>query len=715
MRKSDQGTGVARIRPKARVIHTLGDELISDDTVALTELVKNAYDADADGVLVDLSGITAGQDSRIVIVDNGCGMTLDTVLSAWMEPATLQKTKVRTTKRGRRVLGEKGIGRFAASRLGRILEMVTRSRGNEQEIRVIFDWKQFDAEDAYLDEVEVHWEERAPTELRRLGTLEKFLRRLDRRRGRDSTHGTILHIRELQTRWGARDLEKLYRSLSRLVSPFEQPTDFRIFLDVPEQVQKLGGEVQAPPSLGFPDYLIKGPVRAEGQYELTYESGGTEEATEGRLELADGRQPGCGPFEIELRVWDLDPPSLDRLARRLDSTRRDLRQDLKDAAGISIYRDGFRVLPYGEWGNDWLGLDLRRVQNPTMRVSNNQVVGYIHISAERNPELRDQSNREGLIATPAFEDIRHFTVQILSELEKRRYKARPREKARPTEGGLLEGLDLKPVRTLVRKNFPKERELNKAISERARFLASRVRAVKEVLARYRRHATLGQLIDVILHDGRTPIAKIENEAELGRRDAAKLAGDSVRPERIRGRFELIGNQAGVVSTLFQKLEPFGGRRRGRPASHSIEELIENTFAIFEGSIGDLNARVSLPPGETKIVCEPSDVQQIIANLLDNSLYWLGKVPKQRREILVEVARPSVELVSITFCDSGPGVEEEFQAHIFEPYFTTKPEGVGLGLAIAGEIAVEYGGSLELLGDGPLPGACFRVTLKTGGR
>src|SRR3972149_9876473 len=138
----EQPSGVARIRPRARVIHILGDELVLDDTVALTELVKNAYDADADGVLVDLSGITSDEDSLIVVADNGCGMALKTVLSAWMEPATFEKTRQRTTERGRRVLGEKGIGRFAASRLGRSLEMVTPRRGNEHEIRVIFGWQQ---------------------------------------------------------------------------------------------------------------------------------------------------------------------------------------------------------------------------------------------------------------------------------------------------------------------------------------------------------------------------------------------------------------------------------------------------------------------------------------------------------------------------------------------------------------------------------------------
>ena len=109
--------------------------------------------------------------------------------------------------------------------------------------------------------------------------------------------------------------------------------------------------------------------------------------------------PQCGPFSIELRVWDRD--ALGCLAHERGATITDVRRDLDAAAGINIYRDGFRVLPYGEPRNDWLRLDLRRVQNPAMRLSNNQIMGYVLISADKNSQLRDQSNREGLIEGPA--------------------------------------------------------------------------------------------------------------------------------------------------------------------------------------------------------------------------------------------------------------------------------------------------------------------------
>src|SRR6266480_5830724 len=123
------------LRPRARILRTLGEELISSETVAILELVKNAYDADARLVLVQfVESLDKGQ-GRIDLIDDGHGMDLSTVQSAWMEPATDIKKKARYSKfLKRRLLGEKGVGRFASARLAQELELVTRPPGKENEI-----------------------------------------------------------------------------------------------------------------------------------------------------------------------------------------------------------------------------------------------------------------------------------------------------------------------------------------------------------------------------------------------------------------------------------------------------------------------------------------------------------------------------------------------------------------------------------------------------
>jgi hypothetical protein len=143
-----------RFRPRARIMRTLGDELISSEVVALIELVKNAYDADATRVLLRFRDRLEPGQGGIDVIDDGHGMTVETVEGAWLEPATpYRRRSPRSEEFGRPVLGEKGIGRFAVSRLADDLELVTRRPGAPVETHALFDWRLFDDEDAYLDQM----------------------------------------------------------------------------------------------------------------------------------------------------------------------------------------------------------------------------------------------------------------------------------------------------------------------------------------------------------------------------------------------------------------------------------------------------------------------------------------------------------------------------------------------------------------------------------
>jgi signal transduction histidine kinase len=717
-------SGIQALRPRARILRTFGDELISSETVAVIELVKNAYDADATRVLVRFQGPLEIGHGTIEVMDNGHGMSLETIRTTWMEPATLfRKRQQRSEQYGRRVLGEKGIGRFATSRLANTLEVVTRRAGEGREIRALFDWSQFDDEHKYLDEVEVLWEESEPAEICPGGTIQELWRGEKAPESSELTHGTILRMEGLRAIWGESQLKTLHTGLSRLVSPFfeqDQLTGhgtFQIYLELPEQFAPLSGIIGPPEALKSPHYTITGHVDDTGRYTLTLRLPGKDhqEYITGQFSLPDRHTPQCGPFSIELRVWDRN--ALGGLAHERGATIADVRRDLDAAAGINIYRDGFRVLPFGEPRNDWLRLDLRRVQNPTMRLSNNQIMGYVLISADKNPQLRDQSNREGLIEGPALDDLRELVKMVLAELEKRRYTIRRQsdisQQATPA-GGLFTYLDLTDISDLIRKEYPDDVRLLDLVEERGRELEMRVKVVQEVLARYRRLATLGQLIDTVLHDGRAPLAKIGNEAHLGQRDIERArTGNDNLLSHLSQRFGTINMQSGVLTTIFRKIEPFGGRKRGRPAQVRLEQVIADAFAVLETEIAAVGAQVSLPETDTQVTVDQAEIQEVIVNLLQNSLYWLRQIPQEHRKVAVCVRRSSADEVEIVFSDSGPGVEAAYRDYIFDPYFSTRSHGVGLGLTIAGEIINEYyAGALELLDSGPLPGATFRITLHT---
>jgi signal transduction histidine kinase len=681
--------GSATLRPRARIVRIIGKDLISNEVVALVELIKNAYDADANHVRIVFEEPLRPSEGGILIEDDGVGMTLQTVKSAWFEPATVSKTKETRSASGRRMTGEKGIGRFAAARLARTLEMTTVSKvRTRRPVQVRFDWGAFEDESSYLDEVRVQWEE------------------LPVVKGRKP--GTALHLKGLNDHWDMPKFGRLRGELSRLVSPKSGKGTFRIDLQLPDRFREYAGPVSQAAILEKPHYRIRGRVDAGGEFKATYTGPEmTKEAVSGRIALESGRQPTCGAFQFEFRVWDRDREGLERLTLELKSTLKNLRDDLDSACGISIYRDNFRVLLPD---SDWLRLDIRRVQNPTMRLSNNQVVGRVFISAEDNKGLRDQTNREGLVSAQEVEDFKKAIVELLSTLEVKRdnYRGKYR-RATPSES-LFKELDLSPVREFLEQRYPEDKEVQDLLAQKTRTLRHGVEKVQQVLARYRRLATLGQLIDVVLHEGRTPVTTISNEIDLCRKDLSRKEGTDIDVEGFTERLDRISRQTRVLTGLFRRLAPFGGRKRGRPQRLSIENVIDDALELHAKAIADLGVDVQRPKAKTMVTVDEAEMQQIFVNLVDNALYWLEKVPKENRRIAIEVSRQDGQLVVI-FSDSGPGVPDDIRDRIFDPYFSSKPNGVGLGLTIAGETAAEYDGNLELIAGGPLSGATFRIILR----
>lgn len=694
--------GYEILRPRARIIRTLGDELISNETVAIIELVKNSYDADAKQVMVRFVGPLEKGKGRIEVIDDGTGMSLETIKSAWMEPATIIKAgKKRVTGKRRRILGEKGVGRFAVAKLSEKLIMTTRPQKGEDEFVVTFNWGDF-SHDMYLDQVKCSWERRKAQALKQ--------------------HGTILVMDGLSTDWitkknekkdkVADDIEKLLQlrsALSRLVSPFKDDKGFSIFLDLPAEYKSLSGKIESPPSLSQPHYSIKGKIQNNGAYNLAYES--TEKGKEsirGKFVISGNKEPSCGPFYIELRVWDRESERLEQLATKLKSALKDVRNDLNAAAGISIYRDDFRVMPYGERDNDWMRLDFRRVQNPTLRLSNNQIVGYVLISLKDNPTLKDQSNREGIVDSRELTDLKELIKEIITLLEIRRYRERPRREEKDEHGGLLD-INVEPIKKIIDERYAGDTELQQVAQKTTDEINKKVARVREVLSRYRRLSTLGQLVDVILHDGHAALNKIDSEIILLERE---LSSGTIVKTRVNKNLSFIKNQAGLLTTLFKRVEPFSGRKRGEPKRFRLASAIENVFAIMEGEIKKNKINVALSQSDVHISMDESEFQQIMVNLLTNSIYWLSKESESKRQIAVEIEGDSNAL-DIIFSDSGPSVAVGDAKHIFEPYFSTKPDGVGLGLTIAGEIVDEYGGTLELVKEGALKGACFRISFSRG--
>lgn len=738
MSEGSQAAGRQALRPRARLMLMLGLELISSEAVAVSELVKNSYDADASTVVVSFTDSTLERPASLTILDDGSGMSPDTVERVWLEPATPSRRRRKVSPAGRRSLGEKGIGRFATAKLAERLELITYTGSAlDGETRLKVDWDDFTDEDAYLDEIDIPWRTGPATFFGQHKTAARIWRSLlanyNARSGTDGlspdvTHGTALVMEGLRGEWDEVLVGDIARTLARLISPAadealeQSERDYRILLDLPPRLAGFSGWVGPSEELGRPHYRLRATVDKAGRATIQMRIRGEGESrptVETRFSGVGGRTPKCGPFSFSLRVWDRDRDALTENAPNTSFV--EMRQLLDQSAGVSVYRDGFRVLPYGEYGDDWLGLDRRRINVPTRRLSNNQVIGALNITADGNPDLIDQTNREGLVEGPALEDLRHLVKEIIVQLETVRYAVRhqgPRQ-PRTRSVDLFQPFRLTELREAA--TTRDDSELIAMVTDAEERLEERNSELREVVARYQRLATLGQLVDQMIHEVAQPMVGARQAAIAGLEIIEDCKTDaSGRPvnfeefiREIKEQFRIIRDQARVVADVLRRLAPFGGRRRGRPRTITVEDAMKDVCLILRQDIKTRGVDVSIPDTKTNVTVDGTELQEILLNLLTNSLYWVTRVPRgQQRRVKFEIERESDNALSIYVSDTGPGVPEEDRPRIFEPYFSTREGGVGLGLSLAGQIVEDYyGGSLELISPGSLGGATFRATLK----
>ena len=690
MSKQNNRTGNAKMRPRARLISLLGDELISDERVAVVELVKNAYDADAERVTVRFELNNASIPVRLIIEDDGHGMDLNTVLSAWFEPGTIMKKKeARSPKKHRLYQGAKGVGRFAAARLGNTLYLETKRADETEGTVVLLEWGAFD-DDSYLDEVEITYE---------TSDLLRF------------THGAILTIEELDQKktWGSEDFQNLHYRLSRLISPFEEIKDFKIALEIPNYPE-LTGEVESHPLTQKPKYVLKGNLSDDGILNADMFVDGKKHEAYSNYEIAQKDEKVlCGAFEFEIRAWDRDREGLSPYMLDFDMNISDIRRTLDAYCGVSIYRDGFRVHPYGEQGDDWLSLDTRSRQNPTQHLANNQVISSIKISRENNPELRDRTTREGLVHTPEFEHLKSWFIRVLSVVEQERYRLRPREDAKPEyTTTLFEAFDMTEVVDEADKQLGKKHPVTKLVIEKDHEIRDGVKKLQEHYSRVLLAAGLGQLVDLVIHEIGAPLGRINREMAHLHKFINKYEFDGQDGENIDKSFRSISSWLEQIANLRGRLDPKTAGKRGRATSFSVEEEVLGNLNLYENLINKQNIRISFKRSKEPIAVHMSrsNLGQIIANLLDNSVYWLTRHHGDGKGGNINIELVSIdEGFRITFCDDGPGVADQDKDRVFDQYFTTKPNGMGLGLFIARQVIEPYG-KLIYRDDCQLSGACF---------
>lgn len=713
-------SGIYKIRPAGRHILTIGRDLIQDCYAAVVELVKNAYDADSPDVFIQFRANTDQSGYAIVITDHGHGMSRDTVIHKWMVPSTPDKLDRGKSPSGRIMQGRKGVGRYAASILGRDLLLETVTPTGEKTTLMV-EWKTFEAA-TYLDDVEILIETAVVSEP-------------------SGTRLTMTGDGELLREWNQKQFDKLRFELKKLISPVSaaivddvNDDEFSVSLEIDgfPDVQDVTETIEPYPIFDLFDYRITGRISADGKGPLTYSLQKSRNTTEEIIQFNYGAPTGCGELVFDIRVYDREKEAIESLIGRglKDESGNyvgtlQARQLLNEYNGIGVYRNGFRIRPMGDADFDWLKLNEQRVQNPSLRIGSNQAIGYVQIQSDELSDLVEKSARDGLRENTAFTRLKGITKAVIAKLEERRFDYRKKAGlSRPVlkverELELLFSFDTlkKDIRSkLTRGGVDRKTadEIIEIISREAEDKNKVADEIRQTVAIYQGQATLGKIINVILHEGRRPLNYFRNQIPNLRYwyDSFLNTGDAGKLEKFLPIAEGVGQNAEVFVKLFSRLDPLAAGRRTARKPLDLKKTILNSLSVFDEEMKALNVVAKVEsPDDFRFSSWQQDIYAIFTNLIDNSIYWMNEKKIPRREITIEVVTDGDSLLHVDYRDTGPGIEPDLIGSevIFEPQFSTKPSGTGLGLAIAGEAATRNG--LELKAFESDHGAWFRLQPK----
>lgn len=711
MSQATQEYELIPFRMHPRVFAALGADLVTNDVVAVIELVKNSYDAFASNLWIRFN---VDGDQFLEIEDDGTGMGRSVIEDVWCLVATPFKVENPVAKRGtktRRVAGEKGLGRLSAARLGTRLHMLTQKRGEPC-------W-----------EIEVNWGDMA-NEHELSACYVRCREYPDSSPFRKS--GTRLRILGLKAHWDEDRLNDLQENLARLISPFSELGEFNIRLSQSDQNEITEIVVESPEFLSKPKYSIVGEVDNLGNIQATYRFAPIRDGSprrkklklswsqvydlikdERRVPFSDDK-PHCGPFTFNIRAWDIGSEGTQEISDKFDFQKNSVRRAIRAHKGISIYRDGVLVLPKSDNARDWLGLDLRRVSKVGTRMSTSQLVGYVSISAEDNPYIDDTSDRERLASRLETAEFEELLKSIIGRLENERDEDRVRNIPEKPLEDLFADLNAEDLLAEVITLADEGEEMAEAVPMLRAFSSSldiARKAIQERFVYYSRLATVGTIAQMLVHEIRN--RTIAFGAFL---NFVKTRFGPFNDDDVAKNYRWADDAVNALEQLADTFSPLASRAfRRRKRESVIEERIHECINLNCGELERKKIDWHVPKTHTTVAVDPGELDAILLNLINNSLYWIGQANAKEREIDFRVTSiDNGARVRVWVHDNGPGIDDEDVDKILWPGVTRKPGGIGMGLTVASELVAEYGGRMTIKHPGTKCGAsiAFDLPVKT---
>ncbi|PSV32187.1 ATP-binding protein [Photobacterium sp. GB-210] len=708
----------------ARVPMQLGRESISSSTVAMSELIKNGYDADAEDVHVEFY-LRDNALSTLVLRDDGNGMDAETIYDHWLKIGTDFKNGIELSLNKKRVLtGAKGLGRLGLDRLSKKVILYTKKQGSNTVVQLVVDWRKYEGTNASISEIQHEVYEQDLPVRGKYGDIFTS----------EEQSGTYMVLIGLKDHWTSAFVEDLKEELRLLISPYRRANDFSITMH-----RSINGIKNTPELIDTQELLkaasweIKAKVDSDHKVSLKFVNNTTGEEikqvpTPWKNWISkQGEKPLFGALEFEFYYMVRKKEFLSKV----DMTTRNWTKFMELNRGVRIYRDDFRVRPYGEptGKGDWLDLGYRKASSPGgikqggWKIAPTQIIGAVSISKTTNAILNDQANREGIVENEAYLQLRTFILKVISSFETLATKAAQANEetdlAQELESIIKEkdsDLDkaINEVKAFTKKTKKRKKKTPPAqlVNQKLRALERAKQAHQKALDEYSAYmakerekledqkdtlsnlASLGVLTVSFGHEIRTHSALALTNARLLTKMVrkSKQTGEQISYEKLIGLTSRMVTGAEYVDTFsklaIDNIKPDKRKRR----KNCVPTVFRRIFDMMSASFKKMGIEYSfefikIKEEDFNVRSFEIDWESIAINLVTNSTWALEGTPREERKIKVIFERVGGNRLKLSFLDSGCGLEAGQEDTIFLPMHSRKTDikgnsiGTGMGLSI----------------------------------
>lgn len=701
----------------------LGRELVGKKETAVSELVKNAYDADATQVTLNFENADLA-GGRLTIEDNGHGMTREQLIAGFMRLSTTDKIhEPYSPKYNRLRAGRKGIGRFAAQGLGKKLTITTQTKKSDVAWQVEIDWAKFKAD---KDLIIIS---------NQIKEIEKI-----------NNQGTRLTIDNLEDGWTTSAIEKVYKYIVDIIQPF--PISKTLEADTKDpgfEVKIFNTANDVKTEVASAEKLIYEYALAEINAKVDSNGKGSWSIKSKQLEInekglsvvpKDYKYPYIRNINLKAYYYIYNT---DTLPRNIIKQIRDL---ANERAGVRVYRNGFRVLQYGEPNDDWLHLDERHARREILPPFRNQnFFGFVELIDPSGAVFEETASREGLIETDGFKEMTSFIGDVLEAAVIRIAEAR-QKKAKPTKSNITPSERLRSAVDTIRRVkaeidrlagekttkqiSAQQAETSQAIQNAIQALEESIGVQKEKeeellneISMLRVLASLGLSIGQFNHEIRHMFPALLADAySLIQSTSGEEHETALRLKKNIQSFR-------TYTSYFDKSVSANARRE--MVVQDVSKILRSFWEVITPACQRRGIEFPEPTIHGyDLFTTPmhsSEWTSILFNLFTNSRKSIVRAGRDTGKILVTAGQEKNNIY-VDFADNGDGIPPENRERIFDAFFTTSYTssvesdedededllGTGLGLKILKDIITSYNGAITLIGAPRGYVTCFHIEI-----